>query len=103
MGLRYCISRSHGATPYRVIFGKEPSLPSAVKAKSIDIEQALATQDEEAAEEYVEQLAEYLGDLHSLVAQRLTLYDSRTKRYYDEQRAEQEEYSFVPGVAVLLK
>ena len=31
MGLRYCVTRSHGITPYRVIFGKEPSLPSSVK------------------------------------------------------------------------
>lgn len=35
--------------------------------------------------------------------ERLALYDSRSKKYYDEQRSEQEEYAFKEGDAVILK
>ena len=34
---------------------------------------------------------------------RLCLYDSRSKKYYDAQRVEQEEYEFTQGAAVILK
>ena len=83
MGLRFCVARSHGVTPYRMIFGRDPQLPSTIKLQNFDVELALSTADQVVASEYVEHLAAYLAALHKEVVEKLALYDSRSKRYYD--------------------
>lgn len=67
------------------------------------MESALAAVTEDAAEQYSDQLAAYLADVRRIVRERLMLYDSRSKRYYDEQRVEQEEWEFREGDPVILK
>ena len=103
MGLRFTVSRAHGVTPYRVIFGCEPLLPSAVKVREYDLEAALKAADAASADEYVESLAMYLSELRALVRGRLALYDSRSKKYFDQVHAEMESYEFKKGDPVILK
>ena len=103
MGLRFTISRAHGVTPYRLLFGKEPLLPSSVRVREFDVEAALEAADVVDASGHVEALAAYLWDLHQVVAERLALYDTRSKKYYDSVRKEQETYEFSKGQAVILK
>lgn len=97
MGLRFTISRAHGVTPYRLLFGKEPLLPSSVRVREFDVEAALEAVDVADASGHVEALAAYLWDLHQVVAERLALYDTRSKKYYDSVRKEQETYEFSKG------
>lgn len=103
MGLRCTVSRAHGMTPYRVIFGREPLLPSAVRVREFDIEGALAAADAATAEVYVEELSVYLQELCELVRGRLALYDSRSKKYFDQVHAELDKYEFKKGDGVILK
>ena len=88
MGLRFAVSRAHGRTPYSVLFGREPLLPSCFRVRDFDLEAALATESEAAAEEFADELAVYLADVRRVARERLMLYDARSKRYYDEQRIE---------------
>lgn len=67
MGLRFTVSRAHGVTPYRLLFGKEPLLPSTVKIREFDLEAAIASIDQAEAEEQVDALATYLRELHQAV------------------------------------
>ena len=83
MGLRCTVSRAHGMTPYRVIFGREPSLPSSIYSKDFDLEAALATAHAGTSEDFAEQLAEHMESIRAEVARKLTLYDSRSKKYFD--------------------
>lgn len=44
-----------------------------------------------------------MADVRRIVEERLMRYDSRSKRYYDEQRIEQEEWDFKEGDPVILR
>ena len=57
IGLRYSVTRAHGYTPYRILFGIEPSLPSSLKIREFDVEAALAAESEEALAVYADELA----------------------------------------------
>ena len=63
MGLRFAVSRAHGLTPYRVVFGRDPMLPSSLSVGSFDIEAALSVQDKGLAVEYVDALAVYMSEV----------------------------------------
>ena len=52
MGLRSAVSRAHGKTPYSVLFGREPQLPSSFRMRDFDLEAALMADTEAAAVEY---------------------------------------------------
>jgi hypothetical protein len=41
MGLRFCVARAHRYSPYRVVFGTEPLLPSSLKTRQFELEEAL--------------------------------------------------------------
>ena len=71
MGLRFTVSRAHGVTPYKLLFGREPLLPSSVRVCEFNLEAALEVVDEVAASEYVEDLVVYLAELHQVVGERL--------------------------------
>ena len=71
MGLRFTVSRAHGVTPYKLLFGREPLLPSSVKVREFNLEAALEVVDEVAASEYVEDLVAYLAELHQVIGERL--------------------------------
>ena len=88
MGLRFTVSRAHGLTPYRAIFGREPTLPSSIYTTDFDLDAALATAHAGTSEDFAEQLATHMGRIHAEIARKLLLYDSRSKKYYDAQRSE---------------
>lgn len=67
MGLRFTVSRAHGNTPYRVLFGKEPLLPSTLKVREFDLEAALTAEEDSEAAAYVDALAIYLLELREEV------------------------------------
>ena len=54
MGLQFTVSRAHGVTPYKLIFRREPLLPSYVRLQEFDLEAALEIVDESNAPTYVE-------------------------------------------------
>ena len=103
MGLRFTVSRAHGVTPYRLLFGKEPLLPSSVRLREFDLEAALEAADMADASAQVDALAAYLAELHHTVQGRLALYDSRSKKYFDSVHKEQEVFEFTKGQPVILK
>ena len=103
MGLSFTVSRAHGVTPYRLLFGKEPLLPSSVRLRKFDLEAVLEAADVADASAQVDALAAYLVELHRTVQERLALYDSRSKKYFDQMHKEQEVFEFVKGQAVILK
>lgn len=88
MGLRFTVCRAHGNTPFKVLFGKEPMLPSSLKVREFALSAALQAATEENAAEYVDALTVYLLEIHEIVRERMQLYDSRSKKYYDAQRVE---------------
>ena len=83
MGLRFSITRAHSMTPYHVLYGREPMLPSSILIRNFDLDKALATVDEGMAEEYTIELAAHMEEIRQVVVQRLALYDSRSKKYVD--------------------
>ena len=83
MGLRFSITRAHSMTPYRVLYGREPMLPSSILIRNFDLDKALATVDEGMAEEYTIELAGHMEEIRQVVVQRLALYDLRSKKYVD--------------------
>lgn len=60
MGLRFSVTRAHSLTPYRVLYGREPMLPSTILVRSFDLDKALATVDAGLAEEYIMELAAHM-------------------------------------------
>ena len=60
-------------------------------------------EDKDETVAYADELAVCLLELRTVVQERIRLYDSRSKKYYDLQRVEQEEYEFKEGSAVILK
>lgn len=88
MGLRFSITRAHSMTPYRVLFGRDPMLPSTILKRDFDLDKALETQDVSISDAYVAELAEQMHHIRQEVIQKLALYDSRTKKYADQQHAE---------------
>jgi len=63
MGLRFSITRAHSMTPYRVLFGKEPMLPSTILIREFDIDKALATTDLALSDAYVTELAVHMEEI----------------------------------------
>ena len=63
MGLRFSITRAHSMTPYRVLFGKEPMLPSTILIREFDIDKALETTDLALSDAYVTELAVHMEEI----------------------------------------
>ena len=97
MGLRFTVSRAHGVTPYKLLFGREPLLPSSVKVREFNLEAALEVVDEVAASEYVEDLVAYSAEFHQVIGEPLYLYASRSNKYFDQMHKEQESFEFSKG------
>lgn len=88
MGLRFCVTRAHSLTPYRVIFGRDPMLPSTILRREFNLDKALATEDISTSEEYVLELVAHMHDICQTVVRKLALYDARAKKYADQQHAD---------------
>ena len=81
MGLRFSITRAHRITSYRVLFGRDPMLPSTILKREFDLDSALQTQDVGIGEAYVD--VAHMSDIRKDVVQCLALYNSRAKKYAD--------------------
>ena len=50
-------------TPFRVLFGKEPMLPSTILISEFDIDKALKTSDVVLSDAYVTELAVHMEEI----------------------------------------
>ena len=82
IGLRYTVTRAYGYTPYKVLFGVDPQLPSSLKARGYNVQAATKVKNEECVIEYADELAVGMHKLRS------TSSCSRSKKYYGRQRVE---------------
>ena len=67
MGLRFCATRAHSMTPYRVLYVKEPMLPSTILIREFNIDKALDAKDIEISDAYVTELAVHMAEIHRII------------------------------------
>ena len=68
MMLRFTSNRAHNLSPYFVITGRDPALPSMVPMQS-GLDHNLEDTDPQREAAYAELLAEYALDIHKIVAE----------------------------------
>ena len=93
LGLRSQVHRSLGASPYCVMFGREPRLPA-------DVQFAGPTQGRtRSISEYLEVLQDNLRALHKVALDKSNLSHKKNKLIYDRKI---NEFSYLPGDKVYL-
>lgn len=54
-------------TPYRVLYGKEPMLPSTILKREFNIDEALETRNVELSDAYVTELVVHMEEIRKIV------------------------------------